>query len=208
MSTGRIERDLSAGILKPPGTKRTLPHGVTAEKISALLDSCDPGTVIGIRNRAVVTLLVRLGLRAGEAAGLTLDDIDWISGCLKVSEKGREHTLPIPVDVGQVLVAWLLVRPSALDRALFVRINAPRRMMTASAISAIIARQSNLAGIEQFYAHRLRNTAAIEVLAAGGSLTEARELLGHVHTLTTMTYAKVDLASLRTLAVPFGQVPR
>ncbi|WP_344607073.1 tyrosine-type recombinase/integrase, partial [Sporichthya brevicatena] len=75
-------------------------------------------------------------------------------------------------------------------------------------ISGVIARLSGLAGIDPIYAHRLRHTAAMDVLAAGGTLTEARELLGHVYTVTTMTYTKVDLASLRELVVPFGQVPR
>ena len=81
-------------------------------------------------------------------------------------------------------------------------------MMATSAISGIVARLSGVAGIDQIYAHRLRHTAAMDVLAAGGTLTEAKELLGHVHTATTMAYAKVDLASLRELVVPFGQVPR
>jgi site-specific recombinase XerD len=90
----------------------------------------------------------------------------------------------------------------------FVRMTAPRQMMTPSAISGITARLSDLAGIHPVYAHRLRHTAAMGVLAAGGTLTEAKELLGHVHTGTTMAYAKVDLASLRELVVPFGQVPR
>ena len=126
----------------------------------------------------------------------------------KVTGKGRAHTLPIPVDVGQALTAWLRLRPAALDRAVFVRMKAPRRMMTTSAISGIVARLSSVAGIDQIYAHRLRHTAAMDVLAAGGTLTEAKELLGHVHTATTMAYAKVDLASLRELVVPFGQVPR
>ena len=86
--------------------------------------------------------------------------------------------------------------------------NAPRQTMTASGISGVIARLSGLAGIDAIYAHRLRHTAAMGVLASGGSLTEAKELLGHVHAATTMAYAKVDLASLRELVVPFGQVPR
>ena len=80
--------------------------------------------------------------------------------------------------------------------------------MTTSGISGIIARLSDLAGIDRIYAHRLRHTAAMDVLVAGGTLTEARELLGHAFTATTMAYAKVDLASLRELVVPFGQVPR
>lgn len=208
LSTGRLDHDPSAGILKPRGTKRTVPRGVTAEQVAALMQVCDPATVIGARDRAVLKLLVRLGLRAGEAAGLTLDDIDWSNGRLKVSGKGREHTLPLPVDVGQALEAWLRVRPDSLDRALFVRAKAPHQMMAANSLSGIIARLSNQAGIEQLYAHRLRHTAAMDVLAAGGTLVEARELLGHAHTVTTMAYAKVDLVSLRSLAVPFGQVPR
>ena len=208
LSTGLLDRDLTAGILKPPGTRRSLPRGVDAKQVAALLAVCDPATAIGARDRAVVMILVRLGLRAGEAARLRLDDIDWAGGQVKVTGKGREHVLPLPVDVGQALEAWLRVRPPALDRAVFVRMRAPRQMMAPSAISGIIARLSDLAGIDRIYAHRLRHTAAMDVLAAGGTLTEAKELLGHVNTVTTMTYAKVDLASLRELVVPFGQVPR
>ncbi len=91
---------------------------------------------------------------------------------------------------------------------MFVRMNAPRQMMTTSGISGIIARLSDLAGIDPIHAHRLRHTAAMDVLAAGGTLTEAKELLGHAYAVTTMAYAKVDLVSLRELVVPFGQVPR
>ncbi len=208
LCTGRLDRDLTGGILRPAGTRRSVPRGVDAEQVAALLAVCDPATAIGARDRAVVMTLVRLGLRAGEAARLRLDDIDWASGLLKVTGKGREHTLPLPVDVGQALEAWLRLRPPALDRAVFVRLRAPRQMMTVAGLSGIIARLSDLAGIDQIRAHRLRHTAAMDVLAAGGSLTEAKELLGHVYTVTTMTYAKVDLASLRELVVPFGQVPR
>ena len=208
LSTGRLDRDLTAGILKPAGTRRSLPRGVDTDQVAALLGVCDAATALGARDRAVVMILVRFGLRAGEAACLRLDDIDWASGYLRVTGKGREHLLPLPVDVGQALEAWLGLRPPALDRAVFVRMRAPRRMMTTSGISGIIARLSDLAAIDRIYAHRLRHTAAMDVLAAGGSLTEAQELLGHAFTVTTMAYAKVDLASLRKLVVPFGQVPR
>jgi integrase len=208
LSTGRLDRDLSAGILKPSGTRRSLPRGVDAEQVAALLGVCDPATAIGARDRALILVLVRLGLRAGEAARLSLDDIDWAGGHLKVTGKGREHVLPLPVDVGQALEAWLRLRPPALDRAVFIRMKAPRTMMTTSGTSGVIARLSDLAGLEPIHAHRLRHTAAMDVLAAGGTLSEAKELLGHVYTVTTMAYAKVDLASLRELVVPFGQVPR
>lgn len=208
LSTGHLDRDLSPGILKPAGTHRSLPCGVSVEQVAALLGACDPATAIGARDRALILVLVRLGLRAGEAARLSLDDIDWAGGHLKVTGKGREHVLPLPVDVGQALEAWLRLRPPALDRAVFVRMKAPRQMMTTSGISGVIARVSDLAGLDPIHAHRLRHTAAMEVLAAGGTLSEAKELLGHVYTVTTMAYAKVDLASLRELVVPFGQVPR
>ena len=208
LSTGHLDRDVTAGILKPPGTKRSVPRGVEAEQVAALLSVCDPATVIGARDRALVLMLVRLGLRAGEAAHLMLDDINWASGHLKVTGKGREHVLPLPVDVGQALEVWLRVRPAALDRAVFVRLRAPRQMMTTSGISGVIARLSGLVGINPIHAHRLRHTAAMDVLAGGGTLSEAKELLGHAYTVTTMTYAKVDLASLSELVVPFGQVPR
>jgi integrase len=208
LSTGRVDRDLTAGILKPAGTRRSLPRGVNTEQVAALLGVCDAATALGARDRALVMILVRCGLRAGEAAHLRLDDIDWASGHLRITGKGREHSLPLPVDVGQALEAWLRLRPPALDRAVFVRLRAPRQMMTTSGISGIIARLSDLAGIDRIYAHRLRHTAAMDVLAAGGTLIEAKELLGHAFTVTTMAYAKVDLASLRELVVPFGQVPR
>lgn len=208
LSTGHLDRDLTPGILKPAGTHRSLPRGVDAEQVAALLGVCDPATAIGARDRALILVLVRLGLRAGEAARLSLDDIDWAGGHLKVTGKGREHVLPLPVDVGRALEAWLRLRPPALDRAVFVRMKAPRQMMTTSGTSGVIARLSDLAGLDPIRAHRLRHTAAMDVLAAGGTLTEAKELLGHVYTVTTMAYAKVDLASLRELVVPFGQVPR
>ena len=208
LSTGRLDRDLTAGILKPPGTKRSLPRGVTSEQVAALLAACDPTTPIGARDRALVLIMVRLGLRAGEVARLMLDDIDWVSGRVRVTGKGRDHELPLPVDVGRALEAWLRLRPPALDRAVFVRTRAPRQVMTVSGTSGVVARLSGLAGIDPIYAHRLRHTAAMDVLAAGGTLAEAKELLGHVYTVTTMTYAKVDLVSLRELVVPFGQVPR
>lgn len=208
LSTGRIDADPSPGILKPPGHRRSLPRGVGTDQVAALLSVCDPGTPIGARDRALILILVRLGLRAGEAAGLMLDDMDWAGGHVKVTGKGRRHTLPIPVDVGGALEAWLRARPAALDRAVFVRLRAPRRAMTTQGISGVVARLSDIAGIDRIYAHRLRHTAAMGVLATGGTLTEARELLGHAHTATTMAYAKVNLASLRELVVPFGRVPQ
>jgi len=186
----------------------SLPRYLDTTQANRLIDTCGKDGPQGLRDRAIILLLLRLGLRAGEAARLGLDDIDWTNGVLRVAGKGREHLLPIPVDVGEALTAWLRRRPLALDRAVFIRMHAPRQMMTVSGLSGIIARLSDQAGIAPIRAHRLRHTAAMDVLAAGGTLTEAKELLGHAYAVTTMTYAKVDLTSLRQLVVPFGQVPR
>ena len=208
LATGRIDRDLNRGILRPRATRATLPRGLTPGQVDALLAAASPATRVGVRDRAVVITLSRLGLRAGEAAGLTLDDIDWAAGRLTVVGKGqRRLTLPLPADVGQALVAWLRVRPEdAQDRAVFVRLRAPVRKLTSAGISDIIVHLAERAGLGVMHAHRLRHTAAMNVIAAGGTLTEARELLGHSRADSTHVYARTDLASLRALVVPFGQV--
>lgn len=97
LSTGRLDRDLTAGILKPPGTKRSVPRGVAAEQVAALLAICDPATAIEARDRALVLMLVRLGLRAGEAARLMLNDIDWASGQVTVTGKGSPMVFQVAV---------------------------------------------------------------------------------------------------------------
>lgn len=209
LATGRIERDLSGGILRARATRATLPRGLLPGQVEALLAACGPDTMVGLRDRAVITMLWRLGLRAGEAASLGLDDIDWAAGRVSVIGKSaRRLTLPVPVDVGQALVAWLQERPESLDRALFVRVRPPIRALTSAGISDIVKHRAEAAGLGVIHAHRLRHTTAMNVIATGGSLTEAQELLGHQSAASTRVYARVDLASLRTLTVRFGQVPR
>lgn len=209
MATGRTDHDLAGGILRARSSRATLPKGLTTPQVDALLAACTTTTVTGIRDRAVITLLWRLGLRAGETAALTLDNIDWAAGRLTVIGKGqRRLTLPLPADVGQELIAWLVMRPAlAADRALFVRLRPPIRALTSAGISDIVKHRAETAGLGVVHAHRLRHTAAMNVIATGGALAEAQELLGHDNAATTRTYARTDLGSLRTLAVPFGQVP-
>jgi site-specific recombinase XerC len=207
--TGRIDRDLSHGILRTRTTRATLPRGLTPAQLDSLLAATDPTTGVGVRDRAVLITLARLGLRAGEAAGLMLEDIDWAAGRLSVIGKGqRRLTLPLPADVGEAIIAWLRVRPThARDRAVFVRLRAPIGKLTSSGISDIVVHSAERAGLERISAHRLRHTAAMNVIAAGGTLIEAQELLGHARADSTRIYARTDLASLRTLVLPFGRVP-
>lgn len=208
--SGRVDHDLTGGILRTAGTRASLPRGLSPVQVEALLAACDTGKRAGIRDRAVITMLWRLGLRAGEVAGLALDDIDWAAGRLTVIGKGqRRLTLPLPDDVGRVLVSWLEVRPTeGSGRALFTRVRPPIGSLTSTGISDIVKHRAQAAGLGVVHAHRLRHTAAMNVLAAGGSQIEAQELLGHHSVLSTRVYARTDLSSLRTLTVPFGQVPR
>lgn len=208
--TGRVERDLTGGILRVRASRVTLPRGLSLTQVEALLAACNPRTVVAVRDRAVISVLWRLGLRAGETAGLLLDDVDWAAGRLSVVGKNqRRLTLPLPVDVGEALVEWLHMRPTeAVDRALFVRLRPPIRRLTSAGISDIVKHRAEAAGLGVMHAHRLRHTAAMNVVATGGSLVEAQELLGHRSVASTRVYARTDLASLRTLTVAFGQVPR
>lgn len=210
LAAGRVERDLTGGILRARTTRATLPRGLSPQQVTALLSACDPRTVVGVRDRAVITVLWRLGVRAGEAAGLRLNDLDWAAGRVTVVGKGpRRLTLPLPVDVGQALVNWLGVRPAgASDRSMFVRVRPPIQGLTSAGISDIVKNRAEAAGLGLVHAHRLRHTAAMNVIAAGGTLVEARELLGHQSDTSTRVYARTDLASLRTLTVAFGRVPR
>jgi integrase/recombinase XerD len=185
-----------------------LPKGLTPGDVQALLASCDRRGRTGRRDFAVLTMLVRLGLRAGEVAALRLDDIDWRSGTVVVRGKGHHvEQLPVPKDVGDAVVGYLRRgRPvTAMDRALFVRVKAPHRGLTALGVSAIVATAARRAGLGCLHAHRLRHTAAIHLLRAGAPLPEIGQLLRHRRAQTTAIYAKVDRMALRTIARPWPE---
>lgn len=183
-----------------------LPHGLTRAEVERLLAACDRSRATGCRDFAILTLLVRLGLRAGEVAGLTLDAIDWRAGELVVTGKGnRSERLPLPPDVGEAIVAYLRAgRPaSALGRAVFIRVKAPHRGLSSTGVSQIVGDAARRAGLGLVHAHRLRHTAATEMLRAGGSLAEIGQVLRHRRAQTTAIYAKVDESALRALARPW-----
>lgn len=210
-ATGLVDQQMADAVLSPPARTLTgLPQALTSTQVEAIKAAADLTTTIGLRDYALVVMISRLGLRAGEAAALRLDDIDWHQGCLTVHGKGgRVLNLPLPTDVGNALVDYLRsAHPDAVaDRAVFVRARPPRRGLTGKGVSGAVARLAYRAGLGTVHAHRLRHTAATAVLAHGGSLVEARELLGHARTDTTMIYAKTDLAALDALVIEWGQVP-
>ena len=155
--------------------------------------------------RLVLTVLSRLGLRAGEVAGLQLDDLDWAHGELVVRGKGRRRErLPMPVDVGEVLAAYLSSgRPKVECRAVFLRVAAPLTAMTASNVAQIVGGACRRAGVPEVGPHRLRHSAATAMLRAGASLAEVGQVLRQSADATTAIYAKVDRVALRALAQPW-----
>jgi len=205
-ATARIADPVSGGVLRAPSSRTRLPRGLRPAQVQAIAAAA---TATGARDLAVVMMISRLGLRAGEVAGLTLDDIDWARGRMSVVGKpSRRLTLPLPADVGAALVDYLRVRPACgTDRAVFLRARPPWAGLGRQGISGIVARLAARAGLGTIHAHRLRHTVASQVVAAGGSLAEARELLGHSRADVTINYARTDLASLRALTLPWGRLP-
>jgi integrase/recombinase XerD len=181
----------------------SLPKALSNDQVAALLSSCDRNSSTGCRDFAILTLLVRLGLRAGEVAALGLDDIDSRRGEVIVRGKGNRYDrLPLPGDVGQAIVDYLRRARSrtAHGRTVFVWAHAPYRALSSTAVTTVVANAGRRAGIGLIGAHRLRHTAATAMLHAGGSLTEIGQVLRHRRLLTTAVYAKVDLQALRLVA--------
>jgi site-specific recombinase XerD len=155
----------------------------------------------------MLTLLSRLGLRAGEVAGLALDDIDWRAGEITVRGKGnRAERLPLPADAGEAIAAYLRDgRPEPFEaaRQVFLRARAPHCGLTSGGVTQAVFSAGQRAGIGAVYAHQLRHSAAVAMLAAGAPLTEIGQVLRHRRLLSTAIYAKADIGALRALARPW-----
>ena len=201
---GEIERDL-AGVVPSVASWRLagLVKALDAGALARLLASCDRRTRVGRRDFAVLMLLSRLGLRAGEVAALRLADVDWLAGELLVRGKGsRQERLPLPADVGEALAGWLARgRPRCECVFVFTRVRAPLDELSPGGVSAIVQRACRRAGLAVVGAHRLRHTAATEMLRAGGSLTEVGQVLRHRSRDVTSIYAKVDRSALAAVVM-------
>ncbi len=202
--TGRIGTKLDVAVPRIASWRLSrVPRSISPTDVAALLGSCDRRSSFGRRDYAAMVLMVRLGLRAGEVAALELSDIDWRAGEIVVRGKGnRVERLPLPVDVGDALAGWIRRgRPRCETRRVFTRVRAPHRGLSVGGVGAIVksaALRANLSGVN---AHRLRHTAATQMLSSGAALTEIGQVLRHTSMLTTAIYAKVDDQALRPLAL-------
>jgi site-specific recombinase XerD len=206
---GDIAVDLAACVPTVPNwSKSTLPRFLPPGTVQRVLSRCDRRTTIGRRDYAILMLLARLGLRAGEVVALNLKDIDWDIGQMTVHGKGGRSTqMPLPADVGEAIAAYLRHgRPSCSSRRVFIRANAPLRGFASSvAICSIVMQALQRAGVESARkgAHLFRHTLACDLLRQGCSLDEIGELLRHQRPDTTAIYAKVDVTALHSLALPW-----
>ena len=185
-----------------------IPRGISPDQVRKLLAGIDRNSATGRRDRAILLLLARLGLRAGEIQLLELDDIDWVNGTLRLRTKGgRCNTFPLSEEVGEAIADYLRDgRPTCPDRRVFLRARAPiEGFRGSSGISCIVRRAIKRAGVDAptCGAHQFRHGLATEMLNGGASLGEIGDVLGHAHPDTTRIYAKVDLEALRPLAPPW-----
>ncbi len=210
VTRGLIPAGLEAAV---PGarlwTHASLPEHLSAEEVSRVLAACADGTAIGKRNYAILLLLSRLGIRALEVAQLQIDDVDWRTGCIliRASKNHRERNLPLSEDLGQALLDYLRDgRPQTDSRNIFLKHTAPfHPLQSSSAITQTVQRLLKKAGIERRSsgAHLFRHTAASQMVCRGATFKEVADILGHQSLQTTSIYAKLDLAALSQVALPW-----
>lgn len=207
---GLIAYDLAACV---PSVKKwrftALPTYLSAAQLERVLQHCDQSTASGRRDYAVLLLLSRLGLRAQEVATLTLDDIDWRAGQFRIQGKGRQPAImPLPPDVGAAVAAYLQSgRPVSDHRQLFLKAYPPHSGFPPTSgvrdIAGRALRRADIGGIAHRGSHVFRHSLATELLGSGAALTQISQVLRHKDHNTSRIYAKVDLASLRTLSLPW-----
>jgi site-specific recombinase XerD len=207
---GRISTNLSAAVPTVAGWRLSeLPRYLEAEQVDKILHSCDRRRKVGKRDYAILLLIARLGLRAGEVANLSLDDINWRAAELQIRGKGaRVDRLPLLDDVGKALADYLQKgRPDCATRRVFIQSKAPYVGFSSppNGISGIVRAAIKRAKIASRHhgAHVLRHSLATSMLAKGASLIQIGQVLRHQLPQTTEIYAKVDLKALQALALPW-----
>ena len=184
----------------------TLPRYFTPQQLDGVLAVCRDDATISLRDRAIVLLLARLGMRSGEVRQLRLEDVDWTEGAIhiRLGKARHERVLPLPDDVGAALVAYLRrERPPSSCRTIFLRSCAPYKPL--SSFAEIAKRVLQKAGITGpgVGAHHFRHTVATHLVRQGVPFKEVADILGHRSIETTGIYAKLDIPSLAGIALPW-----
>jgi site-specific recombinase XerD len=211
ITQGRCPPELLIAIPNIAGWRRaSLPSYLGPEEVERVIGTCDPASAMGARDRAVLLLLARLGLRAGDVAALQLHDIDWEQGLFHVAGKNRRQTvLPLPQDVGEALLHYVINhRPCLATSHVFITAVAPFVPFSRWMVSAITARALRLAHIDapSGGARLLRHSAATAMLRQGISLEAIGTVLRHASIETTYIYTKVDIDLLEQVVVPWLEV--
>jgi integrase len=210
VSQGKCRAGLDTAIPTIAGWRlASLPRCLSTDEVEQLLSACDPASPMGLRDRAVIILLARLGLRASDVAALRFADIDWEDGSILVKGKSRrEARLPLPQEVGDAILAYLEHRRGVHDQRVFLRCIAPFRGLPGSAVSQIVRRNMRRAGLTApaYGSHILRHTAATEMLRRGVSLYDIGSVLRHRSADMSAYYAKVDMELLKEVVQLWPEV--
>lgn len=206
---GELKADLAASVPTVPDWRHSsVPKYLTSEEVERMLRACNRRTATGRRDYAILLLLARLGLRAGEVVALELDDVDWRAGEILIRGKGLRHErMPLPTEVGEALTSYLRHdRPTCRTRRVFVRMRAPRcGFYTHKALTSIVKRALLRADLHPALkgTHLLRHSLATSMLRSGATMAEIGEVLRHRLLSTTEIYAKVDFDGLRSVVHPW-----
>jgi site-specific recombinase XerD len=208
---GAIRPGLEAAALSPRQWRQAaLPSRLTPEEVERVLAVYHEGTAHSRRNRAMLFLLARLGLRGQDVISLRLDDIDWANGRLDLppGKSRRARSVPLPQDVGEALVAYLQDgRPPSANRQVFLHCRPPFQPLTKSAVWWMVRQAFTHAGIvvpPGIASHILRHSAASQMVNQGATFKDVADVLGHQSIRTTAIYAKLDLDALAAVALPWG----
>ncbi len=192
----------------------SLPQHLSPQQLEQVIACCPHDTALGLRDRAILLLLARLGLRASEVANLTLDDFNWHESHVRIlgAKTGTERALPISDEVGNAVADYLAARGAVVSsRALFLRATPPRHQsLSPSAVSCIAHHALRRAGIEikRSGAHVFRHSAATNMVRHGAAYKQVADVLGHVLLETTAIYAKLDVNTLARVALPWPEGER
>ena len=210
--SGRVDRDLSTAVPSVAAHQDNLPSFLSRREVDQLLEFLKGPNPARRRDYAIILCFARLGLRAGEAARLRLEDIHWRSGILRLAKtKGRrERQLPLPAEVGRAIAEYLKqARPRTSCRNVFVGLQ-KGQPLSSSGVSALTTKAMKRAGLvgSRLGPHLLRHTVASHLVQRGSGLKAVADLLGHVSLNTTQVYAKVNLPLLKEVAVPWPKEVR